>query len=304
MSDFELAVVSPQTFQAPILIERASPSTRKKFFEVFTVPIRNANTRAAYYRAIQQFLAWAERGYQDLEDIEPITVAAYIEILQRRVARPMVKQHMAAIRMLFSWLTEKGVLAMNPAREVKTERFSRTEGKTPAFVEGEVQKLLGVVETSTHTGLRDRALLGVLAYTFARIGAVVTLKVEDYYPSGETFLLRFKEKGGNEKELPVHHKLEELLDQYLKATGLEKEPESPLFPAALGKTGKISRPSARAYRRREHAQTTAKTSWTSSALFASLFPGDRHHEFSGNRRNSGGRSARCRSRRQPDHETL
>jgi site-specific recombinase XerD len=71
-------------------------------------------------------LAWAERaGYQDLEDIEPITVAAYIEILQRRAAAPTVKQHMAAIRMLFSWLTEKGVLAMNPAREVKTERFFR-----------------------------------------------------------------------------------------------------------------------------------------------------------------------------------
>jgi hypothetical protein len=66
---------------------------------------------------------------------------------------------------------EKGVLAMNPAREVKTERFSRTEGKTPAFVEGEVQKLLEAIETSTQTGLRDRALLGVLAYTFARIGA-------------------------------------------------------------------------------------------------------------------------------------
>jgi hypothetical protein len=59
----------------------------------------------------------------------------YIETLQRQAAPPTVKQHMAAIRMLFSWLTEKGVLAMNPAREVKTERFSRTEGKTPAFVE-------------------------------------------------------------------------------------------------------------------------------------------------------------------------
>jgi site-specific recombinase XerD len=91
------------------------------------------------------------------------------------------------------------------------------------------------------TGLRDCALLGVLAYTFARIGAVVNLKVEDYYPSGKRYLLRFKEKGGKEKELPVHHKLEEILDQYLKATGLEKEPESPLFPAAWGKTGKLSR---------------------------------------------------------------
>jgi integrase/recombinase XerD len=225
MSDSELAVVSVDSFAATILIERAGPSTRKKFFEFFTVPIRNANTRAA------AVLAWAERaGYQDLEDIEPITVAAYIEMLQRQAAPPpTVKQHMAAIRMLFSWLTEKGVLAMNPAREVKTDRFSRTEGKTPAFVEGAVQKLLNAVETSTHTGLRDRALL------------VVNLKVADYYPSGKRFLLRFNEKGGKEKELPVHHKLEELLDQYLKATGLDKEPQSPLFPASIGQTGKLSR---------------------------------------------------------------
>jgi len=133
--DTELAVVSVDSFSAPALIDRASASTRKKFLEFFTVPIRNANTRAAYYLAIQQFLSWCERaGYQDLEDIEPITVAAYIGTLQRQAAPPTVKQHMAAIRMLFSWLTEKGVLAMNPAREVKTEKFSRTEGKTPALL--------------------------------------------------------------------------------------------------------------------------------------------------------------------------
>ena len=218
------------------------PEGTKRFLEFFTVPIRNANTPAAYYRAIQQFLTWCDRaGYRDLEDIEPITVAAYIETLQRQAAPPTVKQHMAAIRMMFSWLTEKGVLAMNPTREVKTEKFSRTEGKTPAFVEGEVQALLDAIDTFTHVGLRDRALLATLAYTFARIGSVVNLKVEDYYPSGKRYLLRFKEKGGKEKELPVHHKLEEILDEYLKTTGLEKEPGSPLFPAALRKTGKLSR---------------------------------------------------------------
>jgi site-specific recombinase XerD len=164
MSDSELAVLAPQTFQAPILIERASASTKKKFFEFFTVPIRNANTRAAYYRAIQQFLAWCERaGYQQLEDIEPITVAAYIETLQRHAAPPTVKQYMAAIRMLFSWLTEKGVLAMNPAREVKTERFSRTEGKTPAFVEGEVQRLLEAIDHA-HRAARSRSARGPSLY--------------------------------------------------------------------------------------------------------------------------------------------
>ena len=79
MSDSELAVVSQSSFATPVLITRAGPSTRKKFFEFFTVPIRNAHTRAAYYRAIQQFLAWSERaGCQHLEDIEPITVAAYM----------------------------------------------------------------------------------------------------------------------------------------------------------------------------------------------------------------------------------
>ena len=132
MPDSELAVVSVDSFATPTIITRAHPTTRKKFFEFFTVPIRNANTRAAYYRAIQQFLAWAERaGYQDLEDIEPITVAAYIEILQRRAAPPTVKQHMAAIRMLFSWLTEKGVLAMNPAREVKPRDFHGPKAQHP-----------------------------------------------------------------------------------------------------------------------------------------------------------------------------
>jgi len=137
--------------------------------------------------------------------------------------------------MLFSWLTEKGVLAMNPAREVKTERFSRTEGKMAAFVEGEVQKLLDAIETSTYTGLRDRALLRVLAYTFAPDRRRRESEGRRLFPSGKRFLLRFKDKGGKEKELPVHHKLEELLDEYLKATGLGAEPGSPLFPASIGR---------------------------------------------------------------------
>src|SRR5271168_516813 len=240
MPDSELVVVPAQSFPVPSLITRAGPKTRKKFFEFFTVPIRNANTRAAYYRAIQQFLDWAERaGYQDIEDIEPITVAAYIETLQRQAAPPTVKQHMSAIRMLFSWLTEKGILAMNPAREVKTEKFSRTEGKTPAFDTDQVQKVLDKIDTSNEVGLRDRALLGTLAYTFARIGAVVNLKVEDYFQTGKRSMIRFSEKGGKETEIPVHHKLEELLDRYLETSGLRNRPTAPLFPIALGKTGKL-----------------------------------------------------------------
>jgi hypothetical protein len=56
MSGSELAVVSQPSFATPTIITHAGPSTRKKFYEFFTVPIRNANTRSAYYRAIEQFL--------------------------------------------------------------------------------------------------------------------------------------------------------------------------------------------------------------------------------------------------------
>src|SRR5271154_4513269 len=159
MTETALGLVKAGSFQVPALIADIGPEATKRYFEFFTVPIRNKNTRIAYYHAIGQFLDWSQRaGFRDLEDIEPITVAAYVE--QHPGSPATIKQHMSAIRMLFSWLTEKGILAMNPAREVKTEKFSRREGKTPAFDTEQVQKVLDKIDTSTEVGLRDRALLG------------------------------------------------------------------------------------------------------------------------------------------------
>jgi site-specific recombinase XerD len=245
MTETALGIVKAGSFQVPALIADIGPGATKRYFEFFTVPIRNKNTRIAYYHAIGQFLDWCQRaGFRGLEDIEPITVAAYVE--QHPGSPATIKQHMSAIRMLFSWLTEKGILAMNPAREVKTEKFSRTEGKTPAFDTDQVQKVLDKIDTNNEVGLRDRALLGTLAYTFARIGAVVNLKVEAYFQTGKRSMIRFREKGGKETEIPVHHKLEELLDQYLEKSGLRNRPTAPLFPIALGRTRKLgNRPATR-----------------------------------------------------------
>jgi site-specific recombinase XerD len=236
--DRALAVRSVESFPAPALVASAGPEAAKRFFEFFTVPIRNKNTRIAYYHAIGRFLDWCERcGFRRLEDLEPIHIAAYVEGHPGSPAT--VKQHMAAVRVFLSYLVEKGVLAMNPAREVKTPKFSRTEGKTPAFSNGEVRRVLESIDTSHVVGLRDKALLATLAYTFARIGAVVNLKVEDYFQAGRRSLLRFREKGGKEKEIPVHHKLEEALDAYLEASGLRAEPHSPLFRTTAGTNRKL-----------------------------------------------------------------
>ena len=128
---------------------------------------------------------------------------------------------------------------MNPAREVKTQKSSRMEGKTPAPPHQEVQRLLDSIDVAHLVGLRDRALLAVMAYTFARIGAVVSLTPQDYLQVGKRSLIRFRAKGGKEKEIPVHHKLEEYLDVYLKAAKLSEQPGSPLFRSTRGRSREL-----------------------------------------------------------------
>jgi site-specific recombinase XerD len=132
------------------------------------------------------FFAWVEQHrISELADIEPLHVAAYIEALQTTAAKPTVKQHLAAIRMLFDWLIIGQVLAVNPAHAVRGPRHVVRRGKTPVLTEEQARRLLESIDTSTLVGLRDRVLIGVMTYAFARIGAVVGMKVEDYYPAGK-----------------------------------------------------------------------------------------------------------------------
>jgi len=76
-------------------------------------------------------------------------------------------------------------------------------------------------------GLRDRALMAVMTYTFARVGAVVAMRVEDYYPGGKRWWVRLHEKGGKRHEMPAHHKLEQFLDEYLAAAGIRENGKTP-----------------------------------------------------------------------------
>src|SRR5262249_51028212 len=120
---WEIAVVlKPKRLTAddcatvPALIRRAGDRASWRFLEVFTANIRNKNTRAAYARAVRLFCEWLEeRGIDDLANVNPVMVAAYIEQLGETLARPSVKQHLAAVRMLMDYLVTGGVLPFNPA---------------------------------------------------------------------------------------------------------------------------------------------------------------------------------------------
>ena len=224
----------------PALIAGAGEKTAWRFLEFFTVNIRNKNTRAAYTRAAGAFLRWCEgQGIGELGRVQPMHVAAYIELLQDKRSAPTVKQHLACIRMLFDWLVTGQVMPSNPAHSVRGPRHSVSKGSTPVLSSEEATALLTGMDVSTVVGLRDRAIIAVMTYTFARVGAVVALSVEDYFPQKKRWWLRLREKNGKVNEMPCHHKLEEYLDAYIKAAGVADDRKGPLFRAAVGKTKKL-----------------------------------------------------------------
>lgn len=213
----------------------------KRFVEFFTANIRNPNTRRAYARAAVEFAAWCEAGdLRELRDIEPVHVAAYIETLQLRLAAPSVKQHLAAIRMLFDWLVVGQVIAVNPASPVRGPKHSVRKGKTAVLSAEEARKLLDSIDPSSHVGLRDRALVALMVYTFSRIGAALKMKVEDVYTQKRRTWVRLHEKGGKRHEMPCHHNLEAYLHAYLEGSGLSLLPKAHLFPTAHGRTGLLT----------------------------------------------------------------
>jgi hypothetical protein len=181
-----------------------------------------------------------------------VHVAAYIEVLQRRLAAPSVKQHLAAIRMLFDWLVVGQVIAVNPASPVRGPKYSVKKGKTAVLSAEEARKLLDSIDPSSHVGLRDRALIALMVYTFARIGAALKMKVEDVYTQKRRTWVRLHEKGGKRHEMPCHHNLDAYLHAYIDGAGIGGNPKNILFPTALGRTGLLSEPPDEPGRRLSH----------------------------------------------------
>jgi len=242
MTETSLALINSSGPGVPALIAAAGDRSALRFLEFFTVNIRNPNTRAAYGHAAGAFLRWCEgRGIAELRLVQPVHVAAYVEQLSRERAAPTVKQHLACLRMLFDWLVTGQVIPFNPAHAVRGPRHSVSKGATPMISSVEARELLDSMDAATVVGLRDRALVAVMAFTFARVSAVVGLNIEDYYAQKKRWWLRLREKNSKVNEMPCHHKLEFYLNEYIKAAGIGDDRKGPLFRSAIGKTGKLSK---------------------------------------------------------------
>ncbi len=233
--DSELVPVPPRRELAragftslPTIIKRAGERAGWRFIEFFTANIRNLNTRAAYSQAIGQFFNWCElHGIRDFADVRPVVIAAYIE--KHPGAPPTVKQHLAAIRILFDWLVTGQVVEMNPAASVRGPKHVVKRGKTLVLTADQARTLLDSIKIDFIVGLRDRALIGVMVYSFARVSATIHMRVEDYYQNGKRWWFRLHEKGGKLHDVPAHHNAEAYLDAYISAAGIADEKKGPLF---------------------------------------------------------------------------
>ncbi len=226
----------------PALLLRLGEAGLMRFWEFFTVNIRNANTRAAYGRAAGSFLRWCEtRGIAQMKDVQPFHVAAYTEEAGRRLSRPTVKQHLACIRMLFDWLIVGQIVPSNPAHAVRGPKHSVAVGSTPVLSAEEARALLDSISVHNLVGLRDRALIGLMIYSFARVEAAVSMRVEDFYPERRRWWIRLREKGGKVNKMPAHHNLEQYLHDYIEAAGIKEDQDGPLFRSADWHTGALNR---------------------------------------------------------------
>lgn len=240
LSDFDLAPVPPRRVvrlppevleTLPTLLIAESGRTQGIFFEYFeALNVRNPGTREAYERAVRRFLEWcADRGVAGLEYVTPIHISRYVDTLRETLAPPTIKVHIAALRKCFDHLVSEHVIALNPARSVESPRHVVRVGLTPVLDSVQTRELLDSIPVDNICGIRDRAIIGTMVFTFGRVGAVVAMDVADYHLSGRHRMFRLHEKGGKAHDVPAHHAAREYIEDYLDAGELWRQPSAPLF---------------------------------------------------------------------------
>jgi site-specific recombinase XerD len=223
------AILLPER-SLPAIVSAAGEQAGMRFLEFFAANIRNQHTRRAYSRAVSDFLGWcAAAGVWSIGDVQPLHVASWVELQTRELSAPTAKQRLAALRHLFDWLVTGQVVPVNPAASVRGPAHVVKRGKTPVLEPDEARALLDSIDTSTMAGLRDRALIGLMVYSFARVGAALGMKVEDVFTQNRRLWVRLREKGGKPHAMPCHHNLESYLHAYLDGAGLLGDLKGPLF---------------------------------------------------------------------------
>lgn len=141
--------------------------------------------------------------------------------------------------MLFDYLVTGQIVKLNPAHSVRGPKYVVKKGKTPVLTAEEARQLLDAIDVTKLSGLRDRALIGVMVFSFARVSAVIGMNIEDYYRQGTRGWFRLHEKGGKLHQVPAHHNADLYLDEYLRAAGIADDKKAPIFQS-IDRNGQLT----------------------------------------------------------------
>ena len=235
MADQELALRTedspaenepPRAF--PAILVRAGKAACLAADEFFSARISNSHTRTAYAHQVSRFLTWCENEGLELHQVTPGLAGRFLDELPG--GAPTQNQALAGLRHFFDTLVARHAAVLNPFQSVRGVRHPHGEGRTPEVTVDQARQLLASIKTRDVYGLRDRAVLGTLIYTGARVGAISRLRMQDLRDNGNHRSLQFAEKGGKAREIPVRHDLDEWISAYLEGAGLEDAPQaSPLY---------------------------------------------------------------------------
>lgn len=217
------ALVNIQAGSLPLVIAEAGEKTSLTFLEFFTNSIANEHTRRAYARAAVRFFSWCEQKNVGFAEILPPMIGIYFRELEEELSTPSVKQELSAIKKLFDFFVNQGVMPFNKAATVRGPKYSPREGKTQELSASDVRTLFDSMTGVKLKDCRDRAILGLFFYQWQRVGAVINLKVGDYRYTSEPKTLTFKEKGGKIRRLPLHHKAAQYLNGYISTAQIDLE---------------------------------------------------------------------------------
>lgn len=232
------AVLVTDEIEVPALVLEGGSNAKYAWEEFLYGEIENAHTRRAYGKAVSDLLAVADQAGLTLQQISPKFVRQHFERMKAGTSVPTRKLRLSAVKRFLDIAVTRHAISLNPALSVRGEKHQTIEGKTPEITPAQAAKLLKSCDEKSLIGLRDKTIIAILIYTAARVGAVAKLTLADFVTTGTLYALKFKEKGGKDREIPVRHDLEALIKKYIERSGISKS--SPLFPSAIGKSGKLS----------------------------------------------------------------
>lgn len=224
----------------PNFVLRGGTALVSSYGRFFSQTLNN-NTNQAYANGVKLFCDYlTDLELEDILDVEPKHITELVSHMSdNEYGVATTRLYLSAVRMFLDNCVVDGLISVNPAKAVKLPRHSSRTGKTPVIIPEQVRQILDSIPCLTQADYRDRALIGLMVFSFFRVSAALSLSLSDYELRGEQRWIIGEEKGSKRHEMPVHPTLETIMDEYIEFVGMT-ELSTPLFQSSNARGGKLT----------------------------------------------------------------